>query len=615
MNFRQIRYFAAAFDFGSVTLAARGLGVAASTISGQIAALERELGVRLFDRTAAGFTPTSDAIRLYRLGVPLDQEREFIAHYIRAGNARSPADLPVFCPFAVPGSQLGRAIATAAPSDCRVRLLQEAGAQPAELAIDYLVGVPTARSVLFTDRWFAVEVRDTEPLPRQLRFALLVRGPAIGSRAFVEHAQRALQAMRGERLSATPLDPETATAVSGGPSGTLAYLLPAKAVPPALLGGPARTTLLPSSPLDPRLIAATDQSTRANAMARNLAGELNAATSTTPPTAGPRRRMLDARMLRAFAAAYEEGNVGAAAARLHVVQPAVSMLLARLETLLATRLFDRTARGLRPTRTGNLLYELAQPVIQDLQDLAAQLSAQSRPDAPRLRIGVIPALNENSMLAEALATAIMHVSAGTEAGQLKIVEAYGGQLQRWVRNEVLDLAIVDTADNSAGLLTSIVSSESMVVVSDAKAELLPVGPVSLRMVARLPLVLPSARHGLRGLIDARFRDNGIPLIPKIEIDSMAAALRLLRSGPWATILPISAIYPQHRRSRLILNPIDDAGLRRQVAIITNRSAPPSPLELDFGNRFTQALQDALGRLDIRTTDPDGAGQSASPRTR
>lgn len=63
-DWNRARAFLAVVEEGSLTAAARGLGVTQPTLGRQIAALEEELGVVLFERLGRGLTPTPSALAL-----------------------------------------------------------------------------------------------------------------------------------------------------------------------------------------------------------------------------------------------------------------------------------------------------------------------------------------------------------------------------------------------------------------------------------------------------------------------------------------------------------------------------------------------------------------------
>ncbi|MCG2621395.1 LysR family transcriptional regulator [Arthrobacter sp. I2-34] len=76
MDFRQLEYFKAVVEAGSVSQAAKNLSMTQPPVSLAIAKLERELGVRLLDRTAKGVHPTNAGLYLLANGGRLVADRD-----------------------------------------------------------------------------------------------------------------------------------------------------------------------------------------------------------------------------------------------------------------------------------------------------------------------------------------------------------------------------------------------------------------------------------------------------------------------------------------------------------------------------------------------------------
>ena len=80
MKLNQIRYFAAVYEEGSITLAARRENATQSGISMQIKDMEKRLGVQLFDRTSSGVKPTLPGEQFYRHAIRILRELREIQH-------------------------------------------------------------------------------------------------------------------------------------------------------------------------------------------------------------------------------------------------------------------------------------------------------------------------------------------------------------------------------------------------------------------------------------------------------------------------------------------------------------------------------------------------------
>jgi LysR family nitrogen assimilation transcriptional regulator len=75
------------------------------------------------------------------------------------------------------------------------------------------------------------------------------------------------------------------------------------------------------------------------------------------------------RQLRYFVKIVEAGSFSRAAALIYIAQPALSQQIAELEEGLGTSLLKRSARGVRPTAAGEVLYREASALLKDLDQL------------------------------------------------------------------------------------------------------------------------------------------------------------------------------------------------------------------------------------------------------
>ena len=67
-----------------------------------------------------------------------------------------------------------------------------------------------------------------------------------------------------------------------------------------------------------------------------------------------------------------------AASRMNVVQPALSMQMAKLESEIGQQLFHRNTRGLAPAPAGHLMYKLFRPLLAEFAQARDQLMQTHR---------------------------------------------------------------------------------------------------------------------------------------------------------------------------------------------------------------------------------------------
>src|ERR1700761_954477 len=101
---------------------------------------------------------------------------------------------------------------------------------------------------------------------------------------------------------------------------------------------------------------------------------------------------MDLRQIQYFVALFEENSITKAAKRLHVVQPAVSIQIRRLETDYGVPLFSRTPHGVYPNATARALYPLCRETLRNVDRLRVMLRELSGQVVGELVVGVPPSL-------------------------------------------------------------------------------------------------------------------------------------------------------------------------------------------------------------------------------
>ena len=91
-----------------------------------------------------------------------------------------------------------------------------------------------------------------------------------------------------------------------------------------------------------------------------------------------------------MAAIVDGGTFAAAADRLGMSQPGVSRAIARLESRLGIRLFDRTTRTVSLTEEGRRFYEQVAPLMMSLEEAATSAAGGASAVRGRLRVNVNP---------------------------------------------------------------------------------------------------------------------------------------------------------------------------------------------------------------------------------
>lgn len=623
MELRQLSYFVVACQHKNHAEAAAQAGISASALSENLNLLEQELGIKLFQRGPLGHYPSEAARWLYQNVEPVLQLAEAAETVFAADPPQPFRRLEITTPLQFMLGRLSRAASLAVRAlrtshpdvVARVRFRPDppadeatgaAGEAPqiARVVIDYADQDGADHQLLFHDDWIAITNFDRNA----------EQGRVID-----------FETLRGLRLLLPPLLP---TQTQHARSYCARHNLPDPVIieedvgtfpklsrdarPFALLaprslvaGGLSRLQLdhvsLPedlSSPVVAQVVAGNGAG---EAYVRALQRILQEPTPSVlyEPT-------ITLRQMRYFLTLLDQLNMTAAARKLHVVQPALSNQLRKLETTVGKPLFERQRTGLKPTPEAHTLAYLVGEAVEQCDYVAFQAAREASALGQRLTIGTVPLVNHTSALVEALAGAVEEWTNVFPNVKLQIVEAPSTVLHRWAEAGQISFGLVET-HVSRSLQLDLKSQDRLTVITRADSKLLPRGDVAFARVAALPLVLPSENFGLRQLVERAADAEGLTITPQMEVNSLTMALALVRRMPLATIMPETSLRSFAAAGVFQFNTIVDPEIYRRLSIVFSTGRSLTEIERMLVATLRRHLASVdFSPLEASDSAPDGA---------
>jgi len=245
---------------------------------------------------------------------------------------------------------------------------------------------------------------------------------------------------------------------------------------------------------------------------------------------------MELRHLRYFIAVAEELNFTRAAEKLHIAQPPLSQQIQHLEAELGFQLFRRTKRTVHLTAAGQVFFEEAGKILQQV-DRAIQLGRQtSRGELGQLTIGFVSSSAHNVVPAILQAFRTRCPAVKLELHELTTNE----QLQR-LRFGQIDIGFVRPPVEEDGINSEIVFREPLIVALPETHHLADRAKVELRQLSTEPFILfpRSQAPGLYDLIVSLCQQAGFSPIAAQEAIQMQTIVSLVAAEMGVAIVPAS----------------------------------------------------------------------------
>lgn len=217
--------------------------------------------------------------------------------------------------------------------------------------------------------------------------------------------------------------------------------------------------------------------------------------------------------LRAFCQTARLGSVSRAAEALYVSQPAITLQLQALERDMGVRLLERSGRRLIPTHEGQLLYDLARPLVEGIDGLDATFRDQVRGlDAGELHVAA--GSSTILYLLPRIVAAFREEHADVRLSLHNVTGASGLDL---LRSDAVDLAVGSMLDVPVDLSYAPVYRFDPMLITPPDHPLAKKAELKLEDLSPYGLILPPKRLTTYRLIDLVFQQNRVPYTVALEV--------------------------------------------------------------------------------------------------
>ena len=246
---------------------------------------------------------------------------------------------------------------------------------------------------------------------------------------------------------------------------------------------------------------------------------------------------MNLKQLRYFLVVAEEKQITAAAKRLYIAQPPLSYQLKQLEKELGAQLFKRTAHGIELTDVGQIFQSYANEIISLAQNAENQVHKTISGELGTIAIGMassstglIP-MNSFSELRKYYPEISFDIYEDNTYGILDKLE-----------KKTIDLGIVRTPYNQAGLNTKTLTTEKMMAISvdpdfQQKKEL------RIKDLADQPLII---YRRFEDIFNQTFAHHGLKPFYAVKCDDSRTAITWAKRKMGVALVPesIATTYAQ-----------------------------------------------------------------------
>lgn len=296
---------------------------------------------------------------------------------------------------------------------------------------------------------------------------------------------------------------------------------------------------------------------------------------------------MDLKQLEYFTAVADAGTFQAAAGRLHMTQPPLSVQIRLLEEEVGTPLFLRGPRHVTLTEAGQLLYNRAQDLLELQRITRKELSDFVSGSKGLLRFGIASSAN-----GELLTRMILPFTREYPGIRFELTESNTYRLLELLEANLLDVALIRTPFQAAKDFSVHRLFDDRIVAAGCFSQFPSAAKkssdISLPLLSSCPLII---YRRWKSVLDHAFSDLGLAPSYFCIADDARTCLSWAAAGLGIAIVPHSAALLA--ADSVLVHPITEPEITSTVCLVTRQgSYTPASLRLFLDHFFSGNREDA-----------------------
>ncbi|OWA36895.1 LysR family transcriptional regulator [Saccharibacillus sp. O16] len=278
---------------------------------------------------------------------------------------------------------------------------------------------------------------------------------------------------------------------------------------------------------------------------------------------------LNFHQLHIFYTVAEKGSFSAAAAAMHMTQPAVTMQIQTLEEYFGTKLLNRSTKKIELTESGRMLLPFARRSLELIRETEAEMARYTQKLEGRLQLGASNTIGEYVLPPLLVPFGRQHPDI---AISLKVMNTT--QILDEIAKHTLNFGLVEAPVVHPDIISESVMHDELRLIVPAHHALADRSSVTLEEASAYPFVLREEGSGTRQVMEEAWRTKGIDprsLHTVMELGSTGAVKSAVEAGLGITMLSPSSVKHECALGLLRIVPISDASFKRQFYSVRLRS--------------------------------------------